>query len=49
MGSQSKVCCRLEANLNMMILERLGLLTQFSSTREQATVYEYRISRYWHA
>jgi len=31
MGSQSKARCRLEAYLPMMILERLGLLTQFSN------------------
>lgn len=45
MGSQSKACCRLDADLPMMILERLGLLTQFSNTMEHATVYGHRISR----
>lgn len=45
MGSLSRVCCRFEADLPMKILERLGLLTQFSNTMEQATVYGYRISR----
>ncbi|CRH75124.1 Uncharacterised protein [Chlamydia trachomatis] len=45
MGSQSKARCRLEAYLPMMILKRLGLLTQFSTKMEQATVYGYRISR----
>lgn len=45
MGSQTKFCCRLEVALHMMILERLGLLSHFSSNMEQATVYGYRISR----
>ncbi len=45
MGSQSKASCRLEADPPMVILERLGLLTQFNNKMEQATVYGYRISR----
>lgn len=45
MGSQSVVCCRLETDLHMVILERVGLLTQFSNSMEQATFYGYRISR----